>query len=466
VVTGAIAPVDPHAPDIHFEINLPANWNGKAVHAGGGGYDGLLVDGRHLSFLPAQPLDEGYATFGSDSGHAGNGNPFATMGDASFAANAEALANFGGAQLKKVHDAAAVVILRYYGRPAKRTYFYGNSQGGHEGLIVAQRFPDDYDGVVSIHPAYDFTAIQLSGAHIGQGLYGAGGAWLSPAKTALIANAVMKTCDGLDGLEDGVIANVAACRGAFHVGTLRCPTGRDEGPNCLSDAEITTAVLISRETKFGFSVSGVSAFSGWPIFEGAFSGQPFFGFGTRPNATVPPTQQDAFVWLMADQGVRNMFLHDTTFDSLKFKPTEHVAEIQKISDLVDASSADLDAFQRRGGKLLLMHGTVDMAISPGNTTAYYERLRARYGKRLDDFVRFYLAPGFGHGDGSFRVNWDSLSVLDRWADAGEAPGAQTVTDAIAEHNGRTRPLCAYPAWPKYKGAGDPNRADSFACVLH
>jgi feruloyl esterase len=388
------------------------------------------------------------------------------MGDASFASNAEALANFGGQQLKKVHDTTSIIILRYYGRPAKRMYFYGNSQGGHEGLIVAQRWPEDYDGVVSIHPAYDFTAIQLSGVHIGQRLYGPNGAWLSPEKTALIADAVMKTCDRLGGVEDGIIANVAACRGAFRVRTLRCASGKDEGPKCLSDGEIATAQLIADKTTYGFSVSGVTGFGGWPIFEGAFSGHPYFAFGTRAVAGKPPTQQDAFVWLMADQGVRNMFVRDQNFDSLTFRPKDHAAEIERVSALVDASSPDLDAFRRRGGKLLLMHGTVDMAIAPSNTVAYYERLRARYGKDLSGFVRFYLAPGFGHGDGTFRVNWDSLGELDRWADGGEAPGAQTVADSIPEHAARTRPLCNYPQWPKYNGSGDANGAASFTCVSH
>jgi Tannase and feruloyl esterase len=468
VVLGAIAPVHRGSPSIDFEVNLPADWNGKAIQAGGGGYDGNLVDGLHLSFLPPSdnPLAKGYVTFGSDSGHQGTGNRFATTGDASFAMNAEALANFGGDQLKKVHDVAVTLMKRYYGRPPSFMYFIGNSEGGHEAMTVTQRFPSDYNGAVAIHPAYDLTAIQLDGAELGQRLYGPHGAWLSPAKTSLIASAVLKACDGLDGLEDGVISNLAACRTAFDVETLRCPSGRDEGPTCLSDAQIAIAKFIASPVSFGFSVSGVTGFPGWPIFEGALGPGSFFGLGTRPVAAVRPAiTQDAFAWVMADQAVRYMFVRDPSFNSLNFDPMRYRAHIQQVSRIIDDSSPDLDAFRKRGGKLLLMHGTVDMAIAPGNTINYYERLKKRYGAGLDNFVRFYIAPGFGHGDGPFRVTWDSLNTLDRWVVDHQPPGPQIVTDSTPDHHGRSRPLCEYPDWPKYRG-GDPNSAQSFVCVSH
>jgi hypothetical protein len=161
-VLGSIHPVDPLAPDIRFEVNLPDDWNGKALHYGGGGYDGNLITGLTITrfAMPGSPtpLRRGYVTFGSDSGHQ---SP--SVADGSFAMKAEALVNFGGAQLKKTHDVAIQLILRRYGAGPSRTYFFGNSQGGHEGFIVIQRWPQDYDGVVSIHPVYDFTALQLDG---------------------------------------------------------------------------------------------------------------------------------------------------------------------------------------------------------------------------------------------------------------------------------------------------------------
>jgi pimeloyl-ACP methyl ester carboxylesterase len=475
VVKGAIAPLDPKAPVINFQINMPLKWNGRAVHEGGGGYDGGLVDGRFFLYLPgvapitrlALPfpvvdiVPQRYVTFGSDSGHQSDGT-IATM--AAFAANEEALENFGGAQLKKVHDVAIQVIKQYYGRVPRRMYFYGSSQGGHEALTVAQRWPADYDGVISIHPAYDFTALQLGGLHVSQSIYHPE-AWISPAKAKLIANAVLKTCDSLDGLADGVIANVAACRTAFDLRSISCPSGDDKGDDCLSAMQIEAAESIARDTTFDFSVSGVSSFGGWPILEGAGAAEvSAVGFGAKPVPDRPPTQADSGLFVLSDQLVRYMAMRDPAYDSLAFKPTEHIAALQRISNIIDASSADLDAFRRHGGKLLLMHGTVDMAIPPSNTIAYYERLNSRYGAQLKDFVRFYMAPGFGHATGPFFVRWNSLATLERWVETGISPGQQIAEDTVPEHGGRSRPLCEYPKWPKYRGSGNPDVAGSFLCT--
>ena len=166
---------------------------------------------------------------------------------------------------------------------------------------------------------------------------------------------------------------------------------------------------------------------------------------------------------MADQLIRFIVMRDPHFDSLQFRPAEHAAKLQKIATLLDATSSDLDAFRDRGGKLLLMHGTVDMAISPYASIAYYEQLRRRYGAGLSNFVLFFLAPGFGHGDGPFQVSWDSISALDDWVEHNRIPTNQIVTDTAPPTAGRSRPLCEYPNWPQFI-AGDPNAASSFRCV--
>ena len=465
-VIGEIRPQDLRAPPIHFQINLPTHWNRKAIHFGGGGYDGTLVNGLSGNFLgghDAHPVALGYVTFGSDSGHE---TPAADRNPAAFSLNSESLLNFGGAQLKKLHDVALFVVRRYNGAAPRRLYFYGNSQGGHEGLTVAQRWPQDYDGVVAIHPAYDLTALQLSGLHLGQVLYGAPGAWISPQKVSLLASSVMRACDELDGLKDGIISNTEACHKAFSVESLRCEDGKDTGEDCLSDTQIRTIHAFDSTIAFGFDLQGaVSGFSGWPLLDGAFADFSRFGLGAKPMPDIPPGPRDAFIYFMADQLVRYMVMRDPQYNSLRFEPGEHIAQLRRLSNMVDASSSNLDAFRRRGGKLLLMHGTVDMAIPPGNTIAYYKSLEQRYGTTaLRSFARFYVAPGFGHGDGSFLVSWDSISALDAWVDQGVEPSSQIITDTSARSSGRSRPLCEYPAWAKYLGAGDPGRASSFRCV--
>jgi feruloyl esterase len=472
-IVGAIHPVDKTAPDINYQINVPSAWNGKALHLGGGGYDGTVVTGLTANFLGrdvSQPLKRGYATFGSDSGHKGSG------GDASFGANDEALANFGGDQLKKTHDVAVELIKRVAGQAPRRMYFEGNSQGGHEGFNVVQRWPRDYDGVVSIHPVYDITALQLDGVHVGQALYNSPGAWLSPAKTKLIYDTVMKACDSLDGAADGVIANVKGCRTAFKLDSLRCADGKDAGDMCLSDAQIGTVRTIASRYQIGFALEdGVSSFAPWPLIEGGSAAQ-IFNFGAKPTASNPPAPavfgppgsappSDAFAYVMGDAMVRHMALRDPKVDTLKFDATQHEHRLKQVSKVLDASSVALEPFRDRGGKLLLLHGTADMAVPPQNTIDYYERLVARFGAdKLEEFVRFYVVPGFGHGDGPFQASWDWLSALDAWVEKGQAPASLVAVDTAMATAGRSRPLCEYPAWPKYKGSGDVSSAASFACT--
>jgi feruloyl esterase len=464
-LTGGIRPVDPTAPDILFQVNLPAKWNGKALHIGGGGYDGRLItaeDARYPDPKAPTPLAQGYATFASDSGH--ETKPGDDM--AAFAFNAEALRNFGGDQLKKTHDTAAFVIQRSYGTLPHRTYFQGNSQGGHEGFLVMQRWPADYDGVISIHPVYDFAALQLDGVMLGQALYNKPGAWVSPAKAAMVTKAEFATCDGLDGAMDDIISNLGACHAAFHIESLRCPGGVDTGPSCLSDAQTATYKTFAEPVPFGVSLSGVDQFAGWPVLDGADAGGRGNTFGSGPKPSNPATVKDSFLYLMGDELSRNMAMKDKGFDSLTYDRARDGARFTAVSKIVDASDDNITTFHKRGGKLLIMHGTVDMAVSPYNTIAYYERLKKRYGAaELRKFVRFYMAPGFGHGYGTFIVGWDSLGALDAWVEQGMPPGPQVATDTNPAGHGRQRPLCEYPAYPKYNGSGDVNQAASFACVM-
>lgn len=463
-VLAAIHPVDATAPDINLEVNLPSRWNGKAMQRGGGGYDGSLVTGlNQIPYGPTTgptPLANGYVTLGSDSGHVGS------TADGSFALNAEALANFGGEQLKKTHDVAMVLMRSFYGASPAHFYFVGNSQGGHEGFIVAQRWPRDYDGVIAIHPVYDFTLLQLDGNHLAQIVYANGGSgWLNPSKIALLQNAVMSACDALDGATDGVISNTAGCAARFSLASLRCPGGADTGNGCLSDAQIASVNAINSRYSPGLPLAGgIDSFARWPILEGAdWSG--IFGFGTRPQPSSPPTPLTDFgLHVLSDPMVRFFVTRNPTVDSLAFDPSAWVGRIQEVSRLVDANSADLSAFRARGGRMLLMHGTVDSAVSPYNSVDYYQRLVAQFGQAsLDGFLRFYLTPGFGHGTGQFIAAWDSLAALEAWVERGTAPGPQIVTDSKPGNNGRTRPLCVYPSWPRYNGAGDVNAAVNFSC---
>ena len=463
-VLGAIHPVDSQAPDILFQLNLPANWNGKALQMGGGGYNGRLVtgeDGRFSDPKKPLPLGQGYATFGSDSGHETKPGEDA----AAFAANAEALRNFGGDQLKKTHDVALALIKQHYGQAPRRMYFQGNSQGGHEGFEAVQRYPADYDGVIAIHPVYDFAALQLDGVLLGQALYNKPGAWVSADKAGAVTKAELDTCDSLDGAKDGLIGNLAACHAAFHIDSLRCAGGADTGATCLSDAEIATYKTFASPMPFTVTLSGFNHFAGWPVLDGADLNGRANTFGAEPKPAIPATPKNSFLYMMGDTMARDMVVKDPMSNSLTFDQARNAAALEEVSRIIDGSSDDITAFQKRGGKLLIMHGTIDMAVSPYNTIEYYDRLKKRYGEAsLKKFVRFYVAPGFGHGYGSFIVGWDSLGALDAWVEHGTEPGLQIVTDTGPAAQGRQRPLCEYPAWPKYSGSGDLSAASSFTCA--
>jgi feruloyl esterase len=346
-------------------------------------------------------------------------------------------------------------------------YFQGNSQGGHEGFLVVQHWPQDYDGVIAIHPVYDFVALQTDGVLVGQTVYNLPGAWLPPAKVKLVGERVMAACDGLDGLKDGLISNPKACDAAFDLASLRCPAGADSGMDCLSDAQVATLRTLGSDMPLGVTLAGgIDRFGKWPVLEGGSMSARFNPFGQSGAKPRPPGPTDSFLHMMGDQMVRYIIMRDPTYDTLGFKPADHAAALQALSRQMDASDPDISAFQKRGGKLLLMHGTVDMAVTPYNTIAYYNRLKDRFGpSALRGFVRFYVAPGFGHGDGAFQVGWDSLGTLDAWVDRGEAPGPQIATDTAKATAGRTRPLCEYPSYPKYRGSGDGSLASSFTCAL-
>ena len=208
-VVGWIWPKNLASPGMQFQVNLPKDWNGRALQFGGGGYDGSLVTGLgQYSAQPvgeAAPIDQGYVTLGSDGGHQG-GPGF----DGTFGLDDEALLNYGQQSVKKTHDAAMVIIAAAYWKKPSYFYFAGGSQGGHEALDAAARYPKDYDGVIANYPAYNVTMMHEGAVNFRDALYGNGGAgWLSPAKTKLITDTVYATCDGLDGADDQVISNVA-----------------------------------------------------------------------------------------------------------------------------------------------------------------------------------------------------------------------------------------------------------------
>lgn len=475
-VLGEIRSVDPAAQPIRFELNLPAQWNGKAVHYGGGGFDGTLAttNGLHTPEVGIKrdptPLERGFATFGSDSGHH---HHYLFLPDifnslqAGFAANPEQRLNFNHDGLKKTHDVALFLIAQHYGTRPKRTFFLGGSTGGREAYFVTQLWPADYDGVLGAYAGWNQVQLDLQFIRVSQAEYRSGDkfsrGWLPRAKTRLVASRVLDACDALDGVKDGIVSNVAACH--FSLASLACPAGQAKA-SCLTPGELKTFQIFESEQRTDRPLAhGVQSISGFNVAAGTdLTGS--LGLFSHPFRD-PLFPFNSFYYVVANGVLRFFLTGDRHFSALHFDTAtggDYASGLLPQSVETDASDADLSAFAAHGGKFLMLHGTTDATIPTGASVQFYRMLEAKMGAAaLNSFVRFYLVPGYGHGRGVFNAGIDALDVLDRWLDTGTGPQTIIATDNNKSQKNRTRPLCRYPEWPRYV-SGDPDLAASFICT--
>ncbi|HUR60104.1 MAG TPA: tannase/feruloyl esterase family alpha/beta hydrolase [Opitutaceae bacterium] len=468
-VSGAIYPVDSSAPQIRFQVNLPTIWNNKSMMFGGGGYNGSIPAATGNAFLgpidKPVPLGQGYATFASDSGHQANAGG---SRDASFGLNDEAITNYVGDALKKTRDAAVFLINKRYGQAPARTYFHGQSTGGREAFAVIQRWPQDFDGAVSIYPAWNGASLDLQFGRLVRA-FAAPGAYPNENKKKLLYDASIAACDGLDGIQDGLISNVSACN--FKPETLRCAGGADTGDTCLSDPQIAAYNAYNTEIRLSYPLgSGETQYPGFNVFAGADT-RGVLNLGTTPPVNSPgnPSILTQPYWgAFWEQWIRFFVTRDPGYNALTFDPENPGVYQQRVAFLTkiqDVNNTDFSAFRNKGGKLLIMHGTADALVSPRATDIFYQRMVTTMGaQNVSSFARYYVVPGQGHVFGAFATAWDSVKALEDWVERGVAPPAQIVSDTNAATRGRTRPLCEFPSWPKYGGTGDVNLAASFTCA--
>ena len=485
LVSGSILPLDPKTPDIQFRVALPTAWNSKILMLGGGGFDGSIpnVTGNILNTMPGalSPLARGYAVFASDSGH--QASPANALFDGTFALNAEAYRNWMGDALKKTRDAAVVIVEAAYGKPVSRAFFVGGSTGGRESLSVAGGWPGDWDGVVALYPSTSVTATILGLTAMDQA-FASPGAYLNPAKRGALRRSALAACDSLDGARDDVISNVRRCNAIFDPATaqvdgvpLRCAAGADTGDTCLSDAQLSALHTINSPIPLHIALAtGQKSLPGYNIYisdPGIPNGSPLetvvtsAGMGSAAPA-YPVSSSMSLSALLVDSYLRFAVTANPSFNYLTFDVSNAGAYASRINDLsaLELVSADLTRFAARGGKVLLMQGTEDLLVSPRSTEIYFTHLQNIMGAdKVNTFLRFYEVPGFGHAVSTvFNASWDQLTALENWVERGIDPADhQNVMDSVGVP-GRTRPLCPYPAWPKYKGSGDVNNAASFTCV--
>lgn len=479
-VLGEIDPVDPRAPVIRFQLNIPTQWNQKTIQVGGGGLNGSIpanlaaigASGSPISgaFPPhaTYPLLSGYAMFGGDSGHQDPSN------NATWALNQEAWVNFGHAALKKTHDAVFAVIQQLYGSRPRVSYFMGQSQGGREAMEVAQRYPEDYDGVVATAPLIGYSAHVIHKTLLAT--VQTGGGWIPPTKQAVIGAEVLRQCDGLDGLADGVINNYLGCGALFDpqrvaqpYAAIRCTDGADTGDTCVSDAQIATLNQMHAPTRFGFELA-----NGWSEFPGYGVGRE--ARGAWLNINPQPTQAAAPALGQPGATINYGIIKDPSFNLVRFSIPAFRDRIIESSAIIDSLNTDLSRFFGRGGRLIIKVQGSDYASHPNTVMRWYERVVARSGQQtVDQHVRFYVLPNGDHGGAVQSLPAataepqyiDLIRMSTDWVERGMTPPDAPVVssmESVPPYTVRaTRPMCRYPLYPRYRGSGDAAQAASYRC---
>jgi feruloyl esterase len=469
-VEGRISPLNAQAPDILFQVNLPLQWNGRSVQYGGGGFNGTIVSGELL--LPAQPFDQppplaqGYVTYGTDSGHQ---HVILRSPPQAFALNDEALVNFAHASYKKVRDVAVSIMKTVYGRAPEKMYFVGSSEGGREGLAMAQRYPADFDGIFSRVPVIEWTGLQHAGLRDGLALLNGG--WMNHEHVQLVHDAVLAACDAADGAADSIVSDPVGCRSRFDVTKLRC-AGK-AAANCLTDAQIRAVQTLHARLDLGVELAnGLRSYPGrGPSGEATHAGGSAGGWeawwtGSR-SPDIPPVPANGIAWSFGAGAIQYFYARDPHADVRSYKAADHAARVRAVSALMDATNPDLSAFQAHGGKLILLENLGDYAQSPSAGIAYRDAVVQRLGRATADrFYKLYTAPNVDHVGTGAPGNADLFPALVAWVEQGRAPAGLVLVEQDVRPPfkvTRSRPLCEWPQFPHYRG-GDMDKAGSFACA--
>lgn len=471
LVQGNIASIDPAAPAIKFAINLPlSNWNRRALQSGGGGLGGSVItapgnkaSGR-FDPMPVDapyPITLGYVTFGSDGGH--------TSTDFVFTRSDEAMRNWASEHLKKTRDVALAVIKAAYDEAPQKVFFSGESAGAREALMMAQKYPNDYDGVIATSPVIQWNGIHLFDNRLRDRLMTG---FLGAADIKLVADRTRASCDAADGLADGVVAKYMACTN--DVASLRCADG-NVGTGCLSDAQIASVNALRDPADLGVGLAnGISRFPGYSATgdeDGAGFQWPFYPIGTVPPSTNLPAGRGfesgrGAILNFAAFWIRHAIVQDETFNPMGFNPGPYATRLQYLSNLFDATNPDLSAFSARGGRLIIVHPSADNAAPLTMSGQYFRSVVATMGQEAADrTMRLYVGPGGSHNVGGV-TQIDALTLLEKWVLQGETPPDapvayfKSVSDASLI---RAMPACRYPAYPQFVG-GDTKVATSYTCT--
>jgi feruloyl esterase len=444
-------------PEINIEVNLPSAWNGRLYMFGNGGWAGESFETAGHVASRAKGLKAGFLTAATDTGHSAAIEP-----GASFALNRQKLLDYGFRSLHVTAETAKVLARTYYGAGPSRSYYEGCSQGGRQGLTLAQRFPDDFDGIVAGAPSVYQTATHLARAYWMQGLNANP---FPAAKLGLLAAKVYAQCDAKDGLKDGLIDDPRRCGFQPARDLPKCAEGSDQA-DCFTPAQISALEriygdVLSNGKRFfpgwpvGAEIAGPNGQSGWigqeiPAANGSGA---WTSYGFNFLRYIAPWMRNASAELTAAQAFSQFDIdHDP-------------ARVGELRQILDASDPDLSAFRRHGGKLLMYFGWADPQLNPRMGVEYYETVVDRMGPSTDEFFRLFMVPGMFHcGGGVGTSQFDTTTPLVKWVEKDTPPARIEASRVVAGKVVRTRPLCAYPMTARYKGTGSIDEAANFTCV--
>jgi feruloyl esterase len=458
-VTGSIKPSSDS--NIQFEVWMPdSGWNGKFQGVGNGGFAGSIGYDQM-----AMAVAHGYAAASTDTGHQGGAT------DATWAlGHPERIVDFGYRAIHETTVKAKALVRAFYGESPKRSYFSSCSNGGRQALMEAQRYPEDYDGIIAGAPANYWTHLLANSVWDLVALLGDKESYIPSRKLAAIQAAALAACDAKDGLKDGLIEDPPRCN--FDPSPLLCQGA--ETDSCLTAPELTA---LKKLYAGGRNSKGRQAFPGYaPGGEAEFGGWALWITGPAPERSL--------MYAFGTQFYKNMMYNDPNWDYHKFDLDRDMsAADEKLASVMNATDPDLGRFQARGGKLILYHGWCDAAIAPRNAIDYYQSVVAKMGAaKAAGFVRLFMVPGLQHcfggagpnSFGQFNIGGrdperDMGAALERWVEQGTAPERIVAVKHKDDRNPesevvRSRPLCAWPQVARYSGSGSTDDAASFACV--
>lgn len=438
-------------PEVRFEVGLPKDWNGRLYMSGNGGFAGepFTAGGRVAARNAA--IRRGFATAATNTGHDAAREPLAT-----FASNPQKLIDYAYRAVHVTAMTAKTIVRAYYDAPATRSYFVGCSTGGRQGLISAQRFPDDFDGIVVGAPVLDFTGTMVHFAAINRAIAATP---ITADRVRVIAEKVYEKCDAADGLADGLIDDPRRCRFDVAKDVPQCAAAADTGA-CLTEAQVKALRVVYGDV----TSKGAAIFPGFPVGAEALVPTPF-GRRSGWHPWIIGEGQQTVALQFAESFFKEMVTPGTPIDWRQFDADRDMEKLATIATLLNATNPDLTRFRARGGKILMYFGWADPALNPLMGINYYEQVRQTMGAGTGEFFRLFMMPGVLHcGGGLGPSAFDSITPLVDWVERGAAPDRLIAALRQDGKTLRTRPLCPYPTVAKYTDTGSKDDAASFACA--